>query len=156
MGLFDPDYVRGIPIYTAVDAAGRMVGFVNVIPSFYPGETTIDLMRHRADSPSGTMDFLFAQVMLAMKEKGFTRFNMGMAPMSGFQPDETPGPEEKAVHFLMQRLAFVFSYRGLRDYKAKFADSWEPSYLIYRDLARLPLIGRALADVMELHPSRSS
>ena len=128
-----------------------MIGFVNVIPSYLPGETTIDLMRHREDSPPGTMDFLFTEVMLALKERGFTRFNMGMAPMSGFQPGETPGPEERAIHYLMQRLTFVFSYRGLRDYKAKFATSWEPRYLVYRDLARLPLLGRALAEVMELH-----
>ena len=97
------------------------------------------------------MDFLFTEVMLALKELGFTRFNMGMAAMSGFQPAETPGPEERAIDYLMQRLTFFFSYRGLRDYKAKFATAWEPRYLVYRDLARLPLLGRALAEVMEFH-----
>ncbi|MBI1353465.1 MAG: DUF2156 domain-containing protein [Acidobacteria bacterium] len=151
LGLFEAEYVRGTPIYAAIAADGRMMGFVNVIPSYFPGEATIDLMRHRQDSAPGTMDYLFTQVMLTMKDRGFTRFNLGMAPMSGFQADETPGPEEKAIHYLMQRLGFIFSYRGLRDYKAKFASIWEPRYLVYRDLARLPLVGRALADVMELH-----
>jgi phosphatidylglycerol lysyltransferase len=151
LGLFDPDYVRQTPVYAAMDAGGRMLAFVNVIPSHHPGETTIDLMRHSEDAPSGAMDFLFAETMLALKQRGFTRFNMGMAPMSGFQPDETPGVEERAIHYLMQRLTFIFNYRGLRAYKAKFATSWEPRYLVYRDLARLPLVGRALADVMELH-----
>lgn len=151
LGKFESDYVRNSPLYVARDANGRMVGFVNVIPSFHPGETTIDLMRHSADSPPGTMDFLFTETFLAMREKGFTRFNMGMAPMSGFRPGETPGPEEKAIHYLMRRLGFIFHYRGLRDFKAKFATSWEPRYLVYRDVARLPLVGRALTDVMELH-----
>ncbi len=151
LGLFDPEYVRQTPVYAALDAQARMIGFVNVVPSYYPGEATVDLMRHREDSPPGTMDFLFAETLLAMQEQGFTRFNLGMAPMSGFQPQEKPSPEEKAVDYLMKRLSFIFSYRGLRDYKAKFASSWEPRYLIYRDLARLPLLGRALAEVMELH-----
>ncbi|MEZ5361421.1 MAG: phosphatidylglycerol lysyltransferase domain-containing protein [Bryobacterales bacterium] len=155
LGLFDPEYVRGTPLYAAVDKNDRMVGFVNIVPSYVPGEATIDLMRHREDSPPGTMDFLFAQTMLALKEQGFARFTLGMAPMSGFQPQETPGPEEKAIHYLMQRLGFIFSYRGLRDYKGKFATSWEPRYLVYRDLARLPLIGRSLVQVMELNEKES-
>lgn len=151
LGQFDPDYVRQTPVYAALDASGRMLGFVNAIPSFRPGESTIDLMRHDADSPPGTMDFVFTKVMLAMKEQGFALFNLGMAPMSGFQPQEKPGPEEKAAHYLMQRLNFIFNYRGLREYKAKFATMWEPRYLVYRNVAQLPGLARAMVQIMEFH-----
>jgi phosphatidylglycerol lysyltransferase len=151
LGQFDPDYVRQTPVYAALDASGKMLGFVNVIPSFRKGEATVDLMRHSADSPPGTMDFIFTKVMLALKDQGFKLFNMGMAPMTGFQPQEKPGPEEKATHYLLRHLNFIFNYRSLREYKAKFATIWEPRYLVYRNVAQLPLLGRAMVEITELH-----
>ena len=41
--------------------------------------------------------------------------------MAGFQEREQASPEERAVHFFFQHLNMLFSYRGLRAYKAKFA-----------------------------------
>jgi phosphatidylglycerol lysyltransferase len=142
LGAFDPGYIRSTPLAAAVDAAGKMLAFANQIPSYRAGEATIDLMRHRPDAPAGVMDYLFVRLFLQMKEKGFARFSLGMAPMSGFRENENASAEEKAIHSFFQRLNFLFSYRGLKHYKAKFADSWEPRYSIYRtplDLARMAL-----------------
>ena len=64
-----------------------MLAFVNIIPSPRKGEATIDLMRQRAVVPNGIMDHLFVRLFQDEREKGFTRFNLGLAPMSGFEPD---------------------------------------------------------------------
>ncbi len=151
LGLFDPAYLRQTPAYAVMDHNGKMLAFVNQIPSFAKGEATIDLMRHRDDAPSGIMDYLFTKLLLALKQKGYTRFNMGMAPMAGFQEHEQASPEERAVHYFMQRMNFLFSYQGLRHYKAKFATFWEPRYLIYKNALSLPRVANAISEVSEIH-----
>jgi phosphatidylglycerol lysyltransferase len=150
LGVFDPGYIRA-----AAPAAGRMLAFANQIPSYRAGEATIDLMRHRPDAPAGVMDYLFVKLFLQMREKGFARFSLGMAPMSGFQKNENASVEEKAIHSFFQRLNFLFSYRGLKRYKAKFADVWEPRYSVYRtplDLARMALALSAVSGMKRAKP----
>jgi phosphatidylglycerol lysyltransferase len=150
LGLFEESYVRQTPLYTLVDRHGRMVAFVNRIQSYRPGEATIDLMRHRRDAPNGTMDYLFTRLFLDCKAESFQRFNLGMAPLDGFHESEQPTLEERAVHYFVRHLNFIFSYSGLRHYKAKFADTWEPRYLLYQNILALPKIALALTAVSEL------
>jgi phosphatidylglycerol lysyltransferase len=149
LGRFEPGYIRYTPAVTAEDAEGRVLAFVNQIPSYCAGEATVDLMRHRADAPNGIMDYLFVKLMLRCKEQGFTRFNLGMAPMAGFREREEAGAAERAVHLFFQRLHFLFSFSGLKRYKAKFATDWEPRYAIYRHALDLPKLGIALNKVSE-------
>jgi len=150
MGAFSVEEVRKTPVFAAVGPDGRALAFMNVIRSYAPGETTIDLMRHRRDAPDGAMDFLFIKLFEAQKRKGFTRFSQGMAPMSGFREGEEAGAEERAVQYFLQRLNFLFSYSGLLQYKAKFATRWEPRYTVYRNVVDLPRLAIALARVSEL------
>jgi phosphatidylglycerol lysyltransferase len=149
LGLFDADYLRLTPVLVAKDQAGTLLAFMNIIPSFHQGESTIDLMRRKASSPHGVIDFLFIKIILQLKEQGYQRFNMGMAPMAGFQENEEASMEERAIHYFFQRLDFLFSYRGLQYYKAKFASTWEPRFLVYKNALDLPKIALALREVSE-------
>lgn len=146
-GTFGTEYVRRTPLFTVADGEGKVQAFANIIPSFRPGETTIDLMRHRADAPHGVMDYLFVELFARQKQKGFSRFNLGMAPMSGFGEKEESSAEERAVHSFLRRLDFLFSYQGLFNYKKKFATSWEPRYVVYRNVLDLPRLAMALSRV---------
>lgn len=150
LGMFEPEYVRSTPLFAVKDQDGRFFAFANLIPSFCKGEVTIDLMRHRLQTPNGTMDYLFIKLFLLSREQGFTRFNLGMAPMAGFQEHEQATREERAVHYFMQQLNFLFSFSGLRQYKAKFASFWEPRYAVYQSALDLPRLALALRAVSEL------
>lgn len=150
LGLFESNYLRSTPVLTAADNSDKIQAFVNIVPSFAKGEATIDLMRRRTAAPNGVMDYLLAKLFIRSQEKGFTRFNLGMAPMSGFQEKEDAAPEEKAIHYFFQHLNFMFSYTGLRAYKAKFASFWEPRYDVLRSLLDLPRLGMALSKVAEI------
>ena len=150
LGKFDPNYIRSTPLFTATDPHGTVLAFINQIPSYHEGEATCDLMRRRSNAPNGIMDFLFIKLFLYLKDKGFQRFNIGMAPMSGFQEDEEASLEEKAIHFFFQHLNFLFSYRGLRQYKAKFTSYWEPRYTLYKGALDLPKIALALREISEI------
>jgi phosphatidylglycerol lysyltransferase len=150
LGLFAYDYIRSTPVYAALDPSGKILAFMNDIPSFCKSEATIDLMRHLPDTPPGIMDFLFVKLFSAKKAEGYRRFSLGMAPMAGFQEHEKASPEERAVHYFMHQLNFLFSYQGLLHYKGKFATIWEPRYIIYRNVLSLPRVARAISEVSEI------
>lgn len=150
LGQFEEHYIRSTPVVAAVNKDGRILAFVNLIATDGNSEITIDLMRRRTNAPNGIMDYLFVKLFLLARERGYKRFNLGMAPMAGFQEREKATAEERAIHSFFQQLNFVFSFRGLRAYKAKFATSWEPRYLVYRHALELPRIGLALRRVSEL------
>ena len=143
-------YVRSTPVLSAEDGQGKVLAFVNLIPSYRRGESTIDLMRRRTEAPNGIMDYVFVKLFLLKKGQGLERFNLGMAPMAGFQEQEEASPEERAIHAFFQQLNFLFSFKGLLAYKAKFASSWEPRYVVYRSALDLPRLVWALSKVSEL------
>jgi lysylphosphatidylglycerol synthetase-like protein (DUF2156 family) len=155
LGIFEPNYIRSTPIFAAADQNGQILAFFNIIPSYREGEATIDLMRRRTNSPNGVIDYLFVKLFLDCKAKGFQRFSLGLAPMSGFQENEEASPEEKAIHYLFQHLDFIFSFTGLRQYKAKFATSWEPRYVVYRNVFDLPGYARAIEKLSETQSRRA-
>jgi len=153
LGQFDPDYLRSKPLLVVMDSAGTVLAFINLI-SVDSTEITGDLMRRRTDAPNGIMDYLFLKLFLYAKGKGYARVSLGMAPMTGFQEREEATAEERAIHGLFQKLDFVFSFRGLHHYKAKFATSWEPRYLVYRNVLELPRTAFALRRVSEIEDER--
>lgn len=149
LGQWEPDYVRDTPVFAALDSHDRVIAFVNIVPSYRQRESTIDLMRRMPGAPNGVMDYILIKLFERSREDGFERFNLGMAPMCGFSESEEASPEERTVHAFVQRLDFIFSYRGIRSYKAKFATEWEPRYVIYRTELDLPRLGVALARISE-------
>ena len=153
LGHFDPDYLRSTPVLAVVDTAGSMLAFINLI-SVNRNEITGDLMRRRTDVPNGIMDYLFIKLFQYARERGYARVSLGMAPMTGFQEHEQATVVERAIHGLFQKLDFLFSFRGLHHYKAKFATSWEPRYLIYRNIMQLPRIALALRRVSEIRKDK--
>lgn len=150
LGFFQKDYLRSTPVVVALDQGGRVLAFVNLITAPRVSEITIDLMRRRTDAPNGIMDYLFVKLFLYAKELGYERFNLGMAPMAGFNEREEATAEERAIHSFFQQLNFLFSFRGLRQYKSKFATSWEPRYLVYQHALELPRLALALRRISEL------
>jgi phosphatidylglycerol lysyltransferase len=154
LGMFEESYIRLTPLYTLVDERGSMVAFVNRIESYRKGEATVDLMRHLKNAPNGAMDYLFTKLFLACKREGFERFDMGMVPLDGFGQTEHASLQERTVHSFIRHLNFIFSYSGLQHYKAKFADTWEPRYLLYQNILTLPKVAIALTKVSERHWAR--
>src|SRR5690606_14087258 len=90
---------------------------------------TIDLMRHSAAAPSGTMDFLFIALMLHLKEQGYGAFSLGMAPLSGLAPDRTRKLWDRFGALIYQHGGSFYNFSGLRAFKQKFDPDWRPHYL---------------------------
>jgi len=84
---FDEAYLQNFPI-ALIYQNDQLTAFANVLLTGSKVKATIDLMRHNADAPPSTMDYLFIELMLALKAKDYQQFSLGMAPMSGFKGEK--------------------------------------------------------------------
>src|SRR5262249_31476822 len=149
LGAFREDYLRACPLMTVEDVMGRIVAFANVIPDGVEGEATIDLMRRVEDAPNGVMDFLLVRLIEHLRDAGYTRFSLGMAPFAAVGTEPDAAALERGIRVLSEHLTRFFSYRGLREFKDKFGPCWEPSYLIYPSEVSLPIITLSLVRLTE-------
>ena len=88
VGRFDPEWLDRWAL-ALVRQDGRLVAFGNIMTTDRHAMASIDLMRHRSDAPSGTMEFMFTALMLALKERGYPAFSLGMAPLAGLDPNRS-------------------------------------------------------------------
>jgi phosphatidylglycerol lysyltransferase len=138
LGRFDTDYFAWSPL-AIVRRDGEAVAFANVLPPYGPnGTASVDLMRHVDDAPRGTMDFLFAKVMQWAKDRGYSTFSLGMAPLSAVGDNPYARINERLAALAFRYGGRFYNYQGLRRYKEKFAPEWTGSYLAYPRGLRVP------------------
>jgi phosphatidylglycerol lysyltransferase len=148
LGRFDENYLRDCAVFAVEDAAGHVVAFANLVPDGAPGEATIDLMR-RLPEPDGAMDYLFVRIFERLRDEGYQRFSLGMAPFANVGTDPTASFPERVMGELYEHVNRIFSYKGLREYKEKFHPTWEPRYLVYTSELALPIVTLALVRLTE-------
>jgi phosphatidylglycerol lysyltransferase len=147
LGFFSEDYIRRFPI-AVVRRGAQIVAFANVWTSGHMNEVSVDLMRHRADAPSGVMDYIFLNLILWAREQGYRFFNLGMAPLSGLE-NRSLGSVWNRVGALTFRFGENFyNFQGLRQYKEKFDPVWEPMYIASPGGLALPRILTNLATLI--------
>lgn len=128
LGAFDPDYIASQPV-AVVRFEDRIIAFATLMVTDTRVEATIDLMRFLPDSPKATMDFLFVSILNALKEVGYRRFNLGMAPLAGMARREAAPVWDRVGGTLFEHGERFYNFKGLRAFKAKFHPRWEPRYL---------------------------
>ena len=69
---------------------GNLVAFANLLITSDRRVASVDLMRHSGDAPTGAMEFLFTELMLQLRARGFSRISLGMAPLSGLSAERGP------------------------------------------------------------------
>jgi phosphatidylglycerol lysyltransferase len=131
-GRFDKAYLEKSTLYVLRDTNGTMVAFINEVPSYRPGEANFDMMRHIPGLHWGTMDYLFAQMMVTMKNEGYRTLNFGVAPFVGIGDRPNATLTEKAVNQLFERLDWFVHSKGLKQYKLKFEPIWKDSFIAYQ------------------------
>lgn len=128
LGAFRDEYLLRGPI-ALVRQRGAVIAFANVLCTQQSSEVSVDLMRQVPGAPSGTMDFLFTQLMLHFKAQGVQRFALGMAPMAGMAAHELASNWHRFGRWLFDSGESFYNFRGLRSFKDKFQPVWEPRYL---------------------------
>jgi phosphatidylglycerol lysyltransferase len=128
LGAFSPQYIERSPI-ALVRVGARPVAFASLMTTDLTDEVSIDLMRHLPDAPNGTMDFLFAKLLLHFQAQGFQRFGLGMAPLSGMAAHPLAPRWHRLGRLLFAHGENFYNFQGLRAFKEKFSPQWEPRYL---------------------------
>ncbi|EXJ15380.1 hypothetical protein D779_1476 [Imhoffiella purpurea] len=147
LGSFRRDFLEWGSI-ALVRQSGRPIAFASIAQDFgHRDETGIDLMRHVPDTPNGTMDFLFTNLILHAQAAGYTWFDLGMAPLSGVGRSPWSPRDERVLKLAYELGNRFYNYKGLRQYKEKFNPSWCGMYLAYPRGRPLPVV---LMDVMAL------
>jgi phosphatidylglycerol lysyltransferase len=139
LGRFDEKYLSHFPL-AVVHRGDEIIAFANVLAAGTKAELSIDLMRHVPDAPNGIMDYLFVQLMFWGAEQGYRWFNLGMAPMSGFEPRALAPAWARIGSLLFSHGEHFYNFRGLRRYKEKFQPLWEPRYLAAPGGLALPAV----------------
>jgi phosphatidylglycerol lysyltransferase len=138
-GMFIWEELKQQTIITVENPEEKIVGFVNIIPDYAPGEATYDLMRKTEDAPGGVMDYILIEMFKYLKANNYNTVNLGFAPLSGIESPQNL--TEKSMRFAYEKIRSFSHYRGLRDFKEKFSPNWHNKYLIYDhefDLVKVP------------------
>lgn len=146
LGNFNDEYIGNFTI-AIVRNEQEIVAFANVWEGAADSEVSIDLMRYTERAPTSVMEYLFINLMLWARERGYREFNLGMAPLAGFQNRTLAPLWTRAGAFVYRYGEHFYNFRGLRDYKSKFDPIWVPRYIATPGGIRLPAI---LANVASL------
>lgn len=122
MGRFSLPYLHRQRVYLAY-REDRLIAFISLHAE--PHEWVLDLMRSTDGAPSGTMQALICHALGDATQAGVARLSLAAVPVDA----DGTGPLETFVRRHVQRASGA---TGLRRFKASFAPTWEPRYLITR------------------------
>ena len=133
IGFFDKEYLSRQPIAIVKNKDNEIKGFSNLMPMYDNKKTlSIDLMRFSHDTCNGIMDFIFVNLFKWGQEEGYSRFNMGMAPLSNVGRSKYSFLSEKVASQIYSHGQNFYSFKGLKRFKEKYCDIWEGKYMAYR------------------------
>ncbi|PFO04817.1 lysylphosphatidylglycerol synthetase [Bacillus sp. AFS076308] len=146
LGYFNEDYLNRAPIAIVKDKEDHILGFMSIMYVYDDYKTvSVDLIRVQPSAPEGIIDFFFLSVIDWAVQKGYQRFNMGMAPLSNVGLSKFSFLSEKIAAQIFLHGHFIYQFQGLRKFKEKYTDIWEPKYLAFRRKSSLPFIMAQIA-----------
>jgi phosphatidylglycerol lysyltransferase len=128
LGRFTPQYLRHFRI-AVIRFEGRAVAFANLLETQSTELASLDLMRAHPEAPKLTMEFLMLGLILHYKAAGYSRFSLGMVPLSGLQPRRGAPLTQRLGAMVFRRGEQLYNFQGLRRFKDKFQPDWEPRYM---------------------------
>lgn len=133
MDSFNAAYMQQCQIVTLYDADGAVQGFLNQLPTTYPGQANFDLLRHSNQAPGNANDFILMEWIKQLHHAGFKQLNLGLCPLAGLDDvDDERSVTNNALRFVYANGDRFYSFTGLRRFKAKYNPQWESRSIAYR------------------------
>lgn len=140
LGSFSEGYLASTPM-ALVQVGDRIVAFANLWEGAPGSELSIDLMRYDPDAaPVDTMLYLLTQSMLWAGQRGYRRFSLGMAPLSGLEGGPLGTFWSRLGSAVFRYGEHFYSFQGLRAFKEKWNPTWEPRYVASPGGAAIPAV----------------
>jgi phosphatidylglycerol lysyltransferase len=129
LGRFEAGYLQHFDLAVVLDQHNEPIAFANIWRSGDGHELSVDLMRQFPGAPPGTMDFLLVELLYHASQHGLTRFNLGMAPLSGMQGGKLAPAWSRLARLAFSVEGWRYNFAGLRHYKDKFAPDWDSRFI---------------------------
>lgn len=120
------------------DSDGRLRSFLR-FASFEQG-LSLDLMRRSGEEPNGVTEALVVAALEHARAAGLTSVSLNFAGFAHVMAaDAELNFGQRLLRLALRALHDRFQLERLIRFNAKFMPAWQPRYLVYGSLARLPL-----------------
>ncbi len=122
----------------AVDAEGRVGGFLQLVPAPASAAYSLASMRRRRDSPNGLMEFLIVETIDWARRSDVHEVSLNFSVFA-----EYLRADSGLLRMLLLRLDRLFQLERLHSFNRKFFPSWRRRYFCFERWSDLPLAGLA-------------
>jgi lysyl-tRNA synthetase class 2 len=129
-------------VLIARDGDGAARGFLHFVPVYGRDAVSLSFMRRDLDTPNGLTEFMVAQAMELLRERGVQEASLNFAAFARLMHSPS-GPVERLLGRLATLFNPYFQIESLYRFNAKFFPRWEPRYLVYEGPLGLPRAGLA-------------
>lgn len=116
-GVFDKSILKNQTIFTIENDEEKVYVFLNLVPVYQKGLITYDLIRKISDAPNGVLDMLLCKTFLFLKDIGYEKMDIGLAPMSGMSGNYL---KEKQSVMLTKTLEVLIIIKACENTKRNF------------------------------------
>ncbi|MCQ2969452.1 MAG: phosphatidylglycerol lysyltransferase domain-containing protein [Clostridium sp.] len=132
VGFMNKEYIEMDKIALVKDINGDIKGFATIMPMYDNETLSIDIMRFKKIELNGIMDYMFANLFWYGQENGYKYFNLGLAPLADVGNTIHSFFREKVAYQIFIYGNFIYSFKGLKSFKDKYATNWENRYIAYK------------------------
>jgi lysyl-tRNA synthetase class 2 len=129
-------------VLLARDPAGRVRGFLHLVPAFGRPAVSLSLMRRDREAPNGLTEFLVARGVELLRARGVEEVSLNFAAFARLLHSPR-GRFDRLLARLVTRGNVFFQIESLYRFSAKFYPRWEPRFLLYEGALGLPRAGLA-------------
>jgi lysyl-tRNA synthetase class 2 len=143
--LFDPRD-RNSVVVIARDGAGKLVGFLNLVPWDADG-ASLDVMRRDKDAPSIINEFLIVEAARQLPQLGVTRLSLNFAFLRGLiTAADLSGASlwARMQAWFLRKMSRWFQIESLYLFNQKFGPDWVPRYCGIQSMEDLPRVALAM------------
>ena len=126
---FEPTYVSKQHV-GLLRRNGTPVAFASVMTTDCGSEATLGLMRSALPNTPVAMEFLLTRLILALRDMGYARLSLGVAPLSGLRPAPLSARWHQLAALIWRHGDRFYNFQGLRTFKNKFNPEWDPSQFL--------------------------
>jgi lysyl-tRNA synthetase class 2 len=142
-------------VVLARDPAGRVRGFLHLVPTFGRAAVSLSAMRRDSDTPNGLMEFLVVRGIELLRRHGIEEVSLNFAAFARVLHSPA-GPGERLLGRVIAAANPFFQIESLYRFNAKFFPRWEPRYLLYQGALGLPRAGLAALRIEGQLPAKRS
>jgi lysyl-tRNA synthetase class 2 len=133
----------------AVDADGRVGGFLHLVPS--GSGYSLSAMRRGADTPNGLMEFLICEATAWAGSIGADELSLNFSVFAEvLRADEDSPAHVRAARQLVVGLDRAFQLESLFSFNRKFQPEWRTRYICFERARDVPVLSLATLHVERL------